>query len=396
MKTAFSLSARLCLVTPWPPQHTGIADYAYDLAQGLLEEGCELTVVTEAASPKELPGVSFQKPDFLCDETAARFDSVIYQLGNNSSFHIFQLPLLARHPGVIHLHDLVLHHLMAWILHLKGSPELYRSTLAKWYGPRIAGWASEASQLGRQIWDTPAVMHTPFFEEAVQHATGLITNSRFSASMVQASFPALPCLTLPQLYREVIAHRGSPEGDFHIGMLGGIDPHKRIDLVWQAVSTLMEKGLKLQLHLAGSINVQSRALIDQMLQSPHASRVHVHGRVVDHKFISLLSELDLVAALRFPSMGETSAVVMRAIQAGTPVVVNDIAWYSELPPFVEKIRPGQPEELSQLVQLIETLATRGHRYRQITQAGRTWADTELHFKTAAHNYAAFCMGNSTR
>lgn len=396
MKIAFSLPARLCLVTPWPPQHTGIADYAYDLAKGLLEEGCELTVVTEAASPKELPGVSFQKPDFLCDTTVAHFDSVIYQLGNNSSFHIFQLPLLASHPGVIHLHDLVLHHLMAWILHLKGSPTLYRSTLAKWYGPRIAGWASEASHLGRQIWNTPAVMHTPFFEEAVQHATGLITNSRFSANRVQASFPALPCLSIPQLYREVIPHRGSSDGDFHIGMLGGIDPHKRIDLVWQAVSALMTQGIKLQLHLAGSINAQSRPLIDQMLNSPHADRVHVHGRVDDLRFISLLSELDLVTALRFPSMGETSAVVMRALQAGTPTIVNDIAWYSELPPFVKKIVPDQPEELEQLTQLIKTLATRDLQYIQIKHASRAWADTELHFKTVANNYAAFCMENSAR
>jgi len=36
---------KVALITPWPPQRSGIADYAYQVAGGLAERGVEITRV---------------------------------------------------------------------------------------------------------------------------------------------------------------------------------------------------------------------------------------------------------------------------------------------------------------------------------------------------------------
>jgi len=56
-------------------------------------------------------------------------------------------------------------------------------------------------------------------------------------------------------------------------------------------------------------------------------------------------------ALRMPTMGETSAVVMKALQAGLPTIVSDHGWYAELPECVRKLEPsvGCPDELAKLL-----------------------------------------------
>ena len=55
------------------------------------------------------------------------------------------------------------------------------------------------------------------------------------------------------------------------------------------------------------------------------------------EFDSLLSTMDLVIALRFPTMGEVSAIVMKSMICGIPVIVSDNGWYRELPSFVDKL-----------------------------------------------------------
>jgi len=50
-----------------------------------------------------------------------------------------------------------------------------------------------------------------------------------------------------------------------------------------------------------------------------------------------LAQVDSVIALRSPTMGETSAIVMKSLQFNRITVVSNVGWYSELPHFVIKI-----------------------------------------------------------
>jgi hypothetical protein len=61
--------------------------------------------------------------------------------------------------------------------------------------------------------------------------------------------------------------------------------------------------------------------------------------------------MDLIVAMRFPTMGETSGIVCRAMQMAIPVIVSDVGWYSELPEFVDKVSvQNMQEHLLQILQ----------------------------------------------
>jgi glycosyltransferase involved in cell wall biosynthesis len=46
---------------------------------------------------------------------------------------------------------------------------------------------------------------------------------------------------------------------------------------------------------------------------------------------SLMAACDVLVNLRYPTMGETSGSVIRALSLGKPIVVSDVGWFSELP-----------------------------------------------------------------
>ena len=67
-------------------------------------------------------------------------------------------------------------------------------------------------------------------------------------------------------------------------------------------------------------------------------RVHILGWVPDAAFFALLRAADLLMLLRFPSSGESSGVLARALGMGLPALAYDIGPASEYPDrFVEKV-----------------------------------------------------------
>jgi glycosyltransferase involved in cell wall biosynthesis len=46
---------------------------------------------------------------------------------------------------------------------------------------------------------------------------------------------------------------------------------------------------------------------------------------------SLMAACDVLVNLRYPTMGETSGSVIRALALGRPLLVSDVGWFGELP-----------------------------------------------------------------
>src|SRR4051812_47729618 len=103
-------SRRLALFTPLPPSQTGTADYAADLISEL-EKLVRLEVFERV--PRNF------KPE--------TFDAVLYQIANNP-FHAQIYDLALRHPGVVVLHEVNLHHLIREMT--KGAERAYAREVA--------------------------------------------------------------------------------------------------------------------------------------------------------------------------------------------------------------------------------------------------------------------------
>ncbi len=150
-----------------------------------------------------------------------------------------------------------------------------------------------------------------------------------------------------------------------IGIFGGVQDNKKLDWVLEAFAYLDAFLIGIEVTVVGTVVPQCEMLIEQAMQLQHLS-IQFVGRVDEAAFIEELEQTDLCIALRHPTMGETSAVVMRALQLGIPTIVSNTGWYAELPDNVVKAPlDNTPHFLSSS---IHGLITQPARYRE-------WAGT---------------------
>jgi glycosyltransferase involved in cell wall biosynthesis len=102
----------LAFVAPLPPERTGIAGYSAKLLPNLARHYEIVCIVDQPEVTDAWITAAFAIRDIRSFEANARcFDRIVYQFGN-SSLHEHMFPLLARHPGIIVLHDFYLSHLL--------------------------------------------------------------------------------------------------------------------------------------------------------------------------------------------------------------------------------------------------------------------------------------------
>ncbi len=116
---------------------SGIADYSAELLPHLAAE-CEVELIVDegfrpdAALAARFPVHGHRALPRLLDQ--GRFDTVLYQLGNNADYHAAIYRTLLEHPGIVVLHEFVLHHLVRELTLEANRPELYVDELRYAYG----------------------------------------------------------------------------------------------------------------------------------------------------------------------------------------------------------------------------------------------------------------------
>src|SRR5207247_2349148 len=111
------------------------------------------------------------------------------------------------------------------------------------------------------------------------------------------------------------------------------------------------------------------------------------GYVSEERLWSLIGRVDALVSLRSPTMGETSAMVVRALTLAKPVIVSDVGSFAELPDGVAlKVSPDE-REVDRLVAAMETLVQPGVREAMGSKADEL-ASSEHDLEHVADLYAA--------
>jgi glycosyltransferase involved in cell wall biosynthesis len=379
---------RVALFAPWPPQRSGIADYSYRLAVGLLEKNVGLDVFTAANSPTALEGCAIHS---MSAGSKCRIEPdafPVFQLGNNVSFHAFQPAALARLGGLVQLHDPVLHHFHVDRTLAAGNGG-YWEDLEFWYGPAVARACRRLLELGAPPWSNAAVTAIPFFEPYLQFADAVLVHSQSALRTVQSRMPALRGYCLPQCYPLDPPPRASSAAGrpLRLGVFGWVEPHKRVDQILAAIAELRRRGADVRLDICGHARAgtTARALVDQIDALGLSSVVQLRGHVEHERFVSEIAGVDVCVNLRDPTMGETSAIVTQAMQLGTPVIVTDTGWYAELPDFVLKV-PAGPGAADALVTHLARLDADRQFLASLAGLTRRYASTELDFAVVIGRY----------
>jgi glycosyltransferase involved in cell wall biosynthesis len=329
---------KVAYYSPLPPDRTGIADYSALLLPALKER---VDVVVAKRGKR------------------AQADVSVYHIGNNPEFHGWIVDALRREPGVVVLHDFVLHHLVAGLTLARKDVNGYLGAME-----REAGLPGRLLALGVVDGCVPPLWSTrpedfPLAGEILDLATGLIVHSRHVHDRARTSgfgrtIWRVPMPTWPAPTVEPAAIEGEPL----IGSVGFLNANKRIPQLLEAFAVLRARHPRARLMLAGP-EAPGLELDRRIASLQLEDAVERHGYVDEQRLWSIIAACDACVSLRWPTMGETSAGVLRVLSLGKPLVVSDVDAFSELP-HVLKVKPDE-REVESLAAALLVLADPGRR-----------------------------------
>src|SRR5207248_3910141 len=136
-----------------------------------------------------------------------------------------------------------------------------------------------------------------------------------------------------------------PEGRTIIGCYGHLNPAKRLPQLLEAFAHLRRRVPEALLLLVGSLSpgLELDPVYGRLGLREGEDVIRVHY-VDEAQLWSYLSACEVCVNLRYPTMGETSGIVVRALSLGRALVVSDVGWFAELPDeAVVKVPVGEDE-----------------------------------------------------
>ena len=389
---------KIIFLTPLPPAPTGIADYSALLLRELSARAPGVTI--ETLSTRE-EAESFRPP--------SEPHVLLYQVGN-SPHHDFLYPLLFRHPGVLVLHDLVLHHARLFS-HLE-SPEVraYREDIGdpakrESARARLEEYRSEArdaypavgddlAEIALRIGGGRLLYAYPFYEHLVRRSRLTLVHSDTARDEVLSSCPGADVrrvrmgVPLPSLVPRDESRRrlGLPRDELILASFGLVTPEKRISTAIRALARLKAAGVRATYLLVGS-QVAHYDPLREARELGVAENVRLVGRVPEEEFRLYAFASDLCLNLRYPSAGETSATLLSLLACGRPVVVTDQIHVRDLPDTVVARSALEGDEDGLYCDLMDLIRVERRR-RELGEAARRYAASEASPEVMAKDYLA--------
>jgi glycosyltransferase involved in cell wall biosynthesis len=361
---------KVAYFSPLPPSTSGIADYS-----ALLLPALERLVTVEVVRPGRTRPI-------------ADADVALYHVGNDPDAHAWIVDALRRRPGVVVLHDFVIHHLVAGMTIGRHDGHAYLAAMEREAGVagRMLGWGVLEGRVP-PLWEIRPT-EFPLASEVLDRATGVIVHSRYVEARVRehgydgplwrVAHPAWPA---PEL--EPAAVGGRPL----FGCFGHLNESKRIPELLRAFAEFRAGHPEAHLLLVGAEapgfdlagRLRRLGLDDEgVIREPY---------VEEERLWALMSACDACVLLRSPTMGETSGSAIRTLSLGKPLVVSDVGWFAELPDDVALKVPAGDGEVEALVAAFDRLAEPGVAER-MGEAARTYVRTEHDLDRVAEEYVA--------
>ncbi len=383
---------RLAWFTPLAPVRSGIASYSAMVLPDLAgrhevaifvgddvwtARRAEACLGTDGFAAIASPSGPIRSAyDFAPIHHARPFDLVVYQLGN-AGCHDYMWAYLARYPGLVVLHDAQLHQSRAHALIARGRRADLRAELRFGHPdapPGVAEWIlAGLGNPGAPIWPFTAVplaaaravvVHFPALAEdlraawpgldvhLVRHGAPDLLARGDNSQLPTANFPGTPNYQLPTA--SAGREPSSPWtlgvgdslgiGDWKLGVRGDrpvvfaafglVTPEKRVPQMLRALRAVRAdggaRGPGVRLRLVGGVTPHYDVLADARAHGVE-DLVEVTGWVDDEGFDRAIRDSDVCLCLRWPTNREASGPWIRALAAGKPTVINDLAHLVDLP-----------------------------------------------------------------
>ncbi len=344
---------RVAFFSPLPPSKSGIADYSQTLVEHLAPLA-DLKIYSSAGDPSDC-------------------DIALYQVGNNAH-HDFVYEAALRYPGVVVMHESNLHHLIADITIKRSDWDAYLSEAEYNGGADALTYARrvKALEVG------PDYEGVPMTRRLLESARGVIVHSQFMMDQMRRAGFTGPIARIPHgawipaadrmAYRDRL---GVDETTPLIGAFGFLKPYKRIAESLRAFRRLTKVEPQARMILVGE----------------------EHLRIINfaplEDFVGLMAATDIVLNLRYPTLGESSGSLLRALGLGKAVIVSNVGGFSEFPDDVCLKAPVDATEEDVLFEYLNLLVSRPEIARSMGERARCYVERECRWDLVARRYASF-------
>jgi glycosyltransferase involved in cell wall biosynthesis/SAM-dependent methyltransferase len=364
---------RVAFFSPMPPSKSGIADYSAALLEPL-----------SALADVEV----FDKPPQNYDPS--KFDVALYQMGNNP-FHAFVYEAALEYPGVVVMHESNLHHLMADLTIRRGDWDAYLREVEYNGGPEALAFAQRV----RALEIGPDYEGVKMTRRLFERAKAVIVHSRFMEREIRAGGFTGPIASIPHgaWIPEVngMAWRrklGLDERTPLIGIFGFLKPYKRIAQSLRAFRRLLRIEPLAKMILVGESHPDFP--VHSLLQTLDISAdVRVLGFTAIEDFVGYMAACDIVLNLRYPTLGESSGSLLRALGLGKSLLVSDVGSFSEFPDDICLKVPVDESEEDFIFEYLSLLVSQPAAARAMGARAREWVARECNWATVARRYLSF-------
>ena len=355
---------KVAYYSPLPPSRSGIADYS-SLLLPALRERIDVVVAD--------PG-----------KRAPSADVALYHVGNDPDAHGWIVDALRRRPGVVVLHEFVLHHLISGITLGRGDARGYFDAMERDLG--VVGRLlalGVADNLLPLLWETQPERF-PLAGAVLDLADGLIVHSRYVETRArEAGYGGSVWRVAHPSWPETAVEPAGTEGDPLVGCFGYLNVNKRIPQVLEAFALLRRQRPDARLLLVGATG--ERFDLDRRLQRLGLDDAAIAREpyVPEERLWSLMAACDVLVNLRSPTMGETSGAVIRGLGLGKPMLVSDVGWFAELPDDVVLKIPVDEYEVRTIAGALELAADHA---AELGAAAREYVRREHDLGRSAEDY----------
>lgn len=390
-RTTMGRSTRFAVVTPYPPQPSGIAEHSRYLIDALPPSvGVDIFVDGDPSILEAPRAGAVVHPMAALDAARElrRFDRELICIGN-SEFHVSALDALIRRRGEVFLHDIRLTSLY-WCRAHAPFGEPFPEALRRMYMDRLP---QEVADLER-VSDLDAHrLGIRMLRDVIAFADRIWVQSRFAQAVVRSEAaghgidcPPVEVVSFPFPDRFSATDPNRIPG--LIVSMGVVSSVKHCDRVVEALSLLRQTVPYARLAFVGPVGEdEEAAILDRAEKLGVGDRIALTGPVRPDVYAEWLLSADVAVQLREVSNGEGSFTAAEAMANGVPVVVSRVGWCGELPDDAVEKCPvgGTPADLAAR---LERLITGPENVRHsMVRAARDYA-AQRTFREMAKNIIA--------
>lgn len=325
----------LSVFSPLPPEENGIADYTYHLLRPL-SELFECNVYTSDLQADAPANVAVYDAD-----QAYRYiregHKLLHQIGNNPG-HIFVLNALRTWGGVTTLHDQNLHYLYEVSGETPIALSRHMTAVARELGTTFASHWFDEDVKTRANYVLFDMLH-----ETLTASSAVVVHSRFARTRLVTLYgrqlashvAIIPHLALPFMVdqrKSVLDQVGVSQGQVLIVTAGFATFAKRFDWLVEALNEVANRGTDFFWVHAGKERLEEYNLSGLISKYPAVKqRSLITGYLDEGDLNAFIGASDVLVNLRFPSVGESSGSLARAMSVAKCCIVSETAAYAELP-----------------------------------------------------------------